>query len=117
MGNRCVVRIHGNTYTFMMTRCNLISCAGVDSSRKKDFKEPSECGLAQRTVRGEVTKSLKNRKGNPPWLPLRPPVSMKPMTRCTKVKIEYDPMHMSQSSNRIRGSQDGSYERNSFPAG
>nr|GEV47769.1 RNA-directed DNA polymerase, eukaryota, reverse transcriptase zinc-binding domain protein [Tanacetum cinerariifolium] len=51
MENRCVVRIHGNTHTFMimkrrmrwnedvgyfrtdrMTRCNLISCAGVDGS-------------------------------------------------------------------------------------
>ncbi|GJY19214.1 hypothetical protein Tco_0390705 [Tanacetum coccineum] len=115
MGNRCVVRIHGNTYIFMMKRCNLISCAGVDGSRKRDFKEPSECGLAQRIVRGEVLESFKNWYS--PWLPLRPPVSMEPMTRCTEVKIEYELMHMSQPFKRIHGSHNGSYKWNSLPAG
>nr|GEY37744.1 mRNA-capping enzyme-like isoform X2 [Tanacetum cinerariifolium] len=36
---------------------------------------------------------------------------------CTEVKIEYDPMHMSQPSKHIHGSQNGSYGRNSLPAG
>ncbi|GJW91829.1 mRNA-capping enzyme-like protein isoform X2 [Tanacetum coccineum] len=81
------------------------------TQRSNDIPNHSK-RLAQRIVR--VPESLKNRYS--PWLPLRPSVSMEPMTRCTEVKIEYDPMHMSQPSKRIHGSQNGSYERNSLLA-
>nr|GEZ95662.1 mRNA-capping enzyme-like isoform X2 [Tanacetum cinerariifolium] len=42
--------------------------------------------------------------------------SVTPITT-TRVKGTYDPMHMSQQSKRIHGSQNGSYDQNSLPAG
>ncbi|GJZ37320.1 hypothetical protein Tco_0583511 [Tanacetum coccineum] len=40
-----------------MTRCSLKSGAGVDGSRKRDFKEPSECGRFINTARCKVAST------------------------------------------------------------
>nr|GEY50129.1 hypothetical protein [Tanacetum cinerariifolium] len=40
---------------YRMTRCSLKSGAGVDGSRKRDFKEPSEYGRFINTTRCKIT--------------------------------------------------------------
>ncbi|GJW49029.1 hypothetical protein Tco_0080675 [Tanacetum coccineum] len=71
---------------------------------------------SSRNIPYEMTNILLDH-GYSSWIPLLPHILKAPKTRCTEVKIEYYPMHMSQPSKHIHGSHNGSYDRNCLPTG